>query len=109
MKRIEVVIPENKVLALSDGLKKLAVGGITISKVKGRGKTVAPQIHASKGTEIFTPEFSDKYILDVIVPDSKVDEIIRVVRASSRFGKIFISPITRAVDIATGNEDERAI
>src|SRR5579885_1783339 len=99
MKRIEVVIPENKVLALSDGLKKLAVGGITISKVKGRGKTVAPQIHASKGTEIFTPEFSDKYILDVIVPDSKVDEIIRVVRASSRFGKIFISPITRAVDI----------
>jgi len=109
VKRIEVVIPENHILDIDVKLKDLGVGGVTISKVKGRGKTVAPQIHASKGTEIFTPEFSDKYILDVIVPDSKVDEIIRVVRASSRFGKIFISPITRAVDIATGNEDERAI
>jgi nitrogen regulatory protein P-II 1 len=109
MRRIEVVIPENKVLALSDGLKKLAVGGITISKVKGRGKTVAPQIHASKGTEIFTPEFSDKYILDVIVPDSKENKVIEIVRANCDSGKIFISPVMRAVDILTGAENEMAI
>ena len=109
MKRIEVVVPENDVLAIDEKLKGLGVGGVTVSKVKGRGKRAAPQIHASKGTEIFTPEFSDKYVLDVIVPDSKEEEIIRIVRANSRFGKIFISPVTRAVDIATGSEGEQAI
>jgi nitrogen regulatory protein P-II 1 len=43
--------------AVSDSLKGMNVGGITISKVKGRGKSIAPQIHASKGTEMYTPDW----------------------------------------------------
>lgn len=104
-----MVIPENHILDIDVRLKDLGVGGVTISKVKGRGKTVAPQIHASKGTEIFTPEFSDKYILDVIVPDSKENKVIEIVRANCDSGKIFISPVMRAVDILTGAENELAI
>lgn len=107
--RIEVIIPQNDVKAISVALKKIAVGGITISKVRGRGKTIAAQLHASKGTEIFIPEFSDKYILQVIVPDNKENDVINIVRENSKFGKIFISEIKRAVDIATGAEDEKAI
>jgi hypothetical protein len=67
MIKIDVVIPQNDIEAISEGLKKIKVGGITILKVKGRGKSAAPKIHASKGTEMFTPEFSDKYTLQVIV------------------------------------------
>ena len=109
MIRIDVVIPENDVEAISQALKKIKVGGITISKVKGRGKSVAPKIHASKGTEMFTPEFSDKYTLQVIVPNDNENDAVDLIRANSKMGKIFISPVIRAIDIESGAEDEKAI
>ena len=71
MIKIEVVISQNDIKAVSDALKTINVGGITISKVKGRGKSIVPQIHASKGTGMYTPEFGDKYKLEVVVSDSK--------------------------------------
>jgi nitrogen regulatory protein P-II 1 len=109
MIKIDVVIPQNDIEAISEGLKKIKVGGITILKVKGRGKSAAPKIHASKGTEMFTPEFSDKYTLQVVVDDDKEKDAIEIIRANSKIGKIFISPITRAIDIESGAENKQAI
>ena len=109
MIKIDVVIPQNDIEAISEGLKKIKVGGITILRVKGRGKSAAPKIHASKGTEMFTPEFSDKYTLQVIVGDNKEKDAIEIIRANSKMGKIFISPIIRAIDIESGAENEKAI
>jgi nitrogen regulatory protein P-II 1 len=107
--KIDVVIPQNDVKPISDALKEINVGGITILKVKGRGKSAAPKIHASKGTEMYTPEFGDKYKLEVIVDDNKENDVIKIIRANSKMGKIFISPITRTIDIESGAENEQAI
>ena len=52
---------ENDIAKVSEGLKKTGIGGLTVFKVKGRGKTIPAEIHTSKGTQIFTPEFGDKY------------------------------------------------
>lgn len=109
MIKIDVVIPQNDIEAISEGLKKIKVGGITILKVKGRGKTIAEKLHASKGTEMYTPEFGDKYKLEVIVPDDKENDTIKIIRQNSKIGKIFVLPITRAVDIESGAENEKAI
>jgi nitrogen regulatory protein P-II 1 len=107
--RVDVIIPENDVEAISEALKNIQVGGVTVLKVKGRGKTLPPEIHASKGTEIFRPEFGDKYLLEVVVATNKENDVIKIVRENSKIGKIFISPITRAIDIESGAEDELAI
>jgi nitrogen regulatory protein P-II 1 len=109
MIRIDIVIPQNDVEAISEALKRIRVGGITILKVKGRGKSIGPSIHASKGTEMFTPEFSDKYTVQVVVPNDKENEAVELVRANSKMGKIFISPVSRAVDIESGTEGEQAV
>ena len=106
---MDVIIPENDVEAISEALKNIQVGGVTVLKVKGRGKTLPPEIHASKGTEIFRPEFGDKYMLEVVVAINKENDVIKIVRENSKIGKIFISPITRAIDIESGAEDELAI
>jgi nitrogen regulatory protein P-II 1 len=100
---------ENDIAKVSEGLKSTGVGGLTVFKVKGRGKTVPAEIHASKGTQIFTPEFGDKYVVVAVLPDEKMDEAINIVRKNSGIGKIFITPVTHAIDLATGVEDERAI
>jgi len=107
--RIEIIIPENNIRIISEALKKIGVGGITVLKVKGRGKTQGPQIHASKGTELFTPEFSDKYVIHVIVSQEKETDVIEIVRSNSHSGKIFVSPVNHAVDIGSGLENEQAI
>lgn len=96
-------------MAISEGLKKIPVGGLTVTKKRGRGKNPPAEIHASKGTEVFTPQFGDKYMLEVIVPDSKEEDVIRVVKENTDFGKIFVHPVLRAFDIATGKKDEQAI
>ena len=100
---------ENDIAKVSEGLKSTGVGGLTVFKVKGRGKTVPAEIHASKGTQIFTPEFGDKYVLTAVLPDEKMGQAIKIVRENSKIGKIFITPVTHAIDLATGVEDEQAI
>ncbi len=109
MLKIEVILGNNDVMAISEGLKEINVGGLTVSKVRGRGKNPGPEIHASKGSEIFTPQFNDKYKLDVIIPDSKEDEVVNIIKKNGRVGKIFISQILRAVDISSDDEGEGTI
>ncbi|HSG74163.1 MAG TPA: P-II family nitrogen regulator [Nitrosopumilaceae archaeon] len=106
---MEIVIGKNDVMAISEGLKKIPVGGLTVTKKRGRGKNPPPEIHASKGTEVFRPQFGDKYMLEVIVPDSKEEDIIKIVRENATIGKIFVYPVLQAIDIATGKKDEEAI
>ncbi len=102
-------MPENDVKAISDALKKIQVGGITAYKGWGRGKTIAREIHASKGTEIFTPEFSERYIIEVIVANEKKNEVIEAIRSNTKLGKIFVSEIAEAFDIPTDKKNEQTI
>ena len=109
MLNIQVIMGQNDVMRISEGLKKIGVGGLTVSKVRGRGKKPGPEIHASKGSEIFVPQFSDKYVIELIIPDSEEEEIIEVIKKNARAGKIFVTPVTRAIDIKTGKEGEETI
>jgi len=109
MLKIEVILGENDVMAISEGLKEIGIGGLTVSKVRGRGKKPGPEIHASKGSEIFVPQFTDKYRLEAIISDTQEDEVISIIKDKGRVGKIFVSQILRAVDIATGEEGDKTI
>jgi nitrogen regulatory protein P-II 1 len=109
MIRIEAVLGKNDVMPISEALKKIKIGGLTVTKMRGRGKNPPPEIHASKGTEVFVPQFSDKYVVQVIIPEAKEEEVINVIKQNATIGKIFVSPILRAVDITSGNEGESVI
>lgn len=109
MIRIEIVLGKNDVMAISEALKKVPVGGLTVTKKRGRGKNPPPEIHASKGTEVFTPQFGDKYMLEVLVADEKEEQVIKLIKENAKIGKIFITPVTRAIDIGTGKEGNEAI
>ena len=109
MLKIEVILGENDVMAISEGLKEIGIGGLTVSKVRGRGKKPGPEIHASKGSEIFVPQFNDKYRLEAIISDTQEDEVIGIIKEKGRVGKIFVSQILRAVDIASGEEGDKTI
>ncbi len=109
MLRIQVILGQNDIMNISEALKEIKVGGVTVTKIKGRGKMPGPEIHASKGSEIFIPQFSERYVLEVIIADENEDKTITLIRSNSRGGKIFVSQILRAIDIKTGDEGEKTI
>ena len=109
MLKIEVILGENDVMAISEGLKEIGIGGLTVFKVRGRGKNPGPEIHASKGSEIFTPQFNDKYRMEAIIVDTQEEEVISIIKKRGRVGKIFVSQILRAIDIASEEEGESTI
>lgn len=109
MLRIEALLGNNDVMAISEALRKIEIGGLTVGKVRGRGKNPPAEIHASKGSAIFQPQFSEKYVIVVIIPESKEEEVINIIKTRGTLGKIFVSPILRAIDIGTGKEGEETI
>ena len=109
MLRVEALLGNNDVMAISEALKQIEIGGLTVSKVRGRGRRPPPEIHASKGSAIFQPQFSQKYVIVAIIPENKEEEVIRIIKEKGTVGKIFISPILRAVDISSGSEGEEVI
>ena len=59
--------------------------------------------------EVFIPHFGDKYRMMVVVPESKEEKTVDIIKKNGRSGKIFISQMLRAIDINTGNEGEEII
>ena len=108
MLKLEIILAENDVMNISEGLKEIGIGGLTVIKVRGRGAKTAAEIHTSKGMEIFVPHFADKYRLMVVIPESK-EKTVEIIKKNSREGKIFISQMLRAIDIKSGNEGEEVI
>ena len=102
MIRIEVYLPNNDVMRISESLKKINVGGLTVLKKRGRGKKPPPEIHAGKGSMIFTPQFTDKYIVELFIDESKKDEAIKIIRQNSSRGKIMVTPNVDMIDIESG-------
>jgi len=106
MKRIEAIIGSEKLLAVNEALKNAGIGGCTILDAKGRGKGEKPFVESGRGTSRFVSEFSVRMNIITVVEDSEVDKVVNTIldiasTGSPGDGKIFISPISEAVDIGT--------
>ena len=102
MIRLEIILTENDVIAISEALKKIPVSGVLAHKVKGRDKFPRPEIHAAKGSEIFTPQFGPKHVMNIVIPDEKKDEVVKIVREYAKSGLIFVHPVNDVIDIESG-------
>ena len=105
MIRIDVYLPNNDVMAISEALKKIDIGGLTVTKKRGRGKRPPPEMHAGKGSMIFTPQFTDKYVIELFIDEHKKDDAIKIIEEHARRGKIIITPNVHMIDIKSGEID----
>ncbi len=114
MKRVEAIIPAEKVSAVSEALRNAGVGGATILDAKGRGKGEKPQVQTGRGTRGVSAEFSSRANVVVVVDDSEVENVIAAIldttsTGSPGDGKIFVSNVTEAIDIGTRKRGQTAI
>jgi nitrogen regulatory protein P-II 1 len=114
MKRIEAIIPNERISAISEAFKKAGIGGWTILEAKGRGKGAKPIVESGRGTSRFVSEFSVRANVVTIVPDSQVENVVSVIldsvsTGSAGDGKIFISSVTETIDIGTRQRGDEAV
>jgi nitrogen regulatory protein P-II 1 len=114
MKRVEAIIPAEKVSAVSEALRNAGVGGATILDAKGRGKGEKPQVQTGRGTSGVSAEFSSRANVVAVVDDSEVENVIAAIldttsTGSPGDGKIFVSNVTEAIDIGTRKRGQTAI
>ena len=112
MKRIAAVVRPEKLEPLKEALFQAKISGMTIYQVHGCGNQHGWKEYF-RGSEVFL-NMIPKVKFEIIVEDSRLDEIVDVIVNVARTGevgdgKIFISSIDSVVRVRTGEKDEAAV
>ncbi len=112
MKKIIAVIKPFKLEEIKDALNKINVNGMTVSEVKGFGRQKGHK-EIYRGAEYQT-DFVPKVELKVVVDDSRVEDVTKVIIETANTGKIgdgkiFILPVEEVIRIRTGEEGALAL
>jgi nitrogen regulatory protein P-II 1 len=112
MKKIEAIVRHFKVEEVKDALNAKGVQGMTVTDVRGFGRQKG-HMETYRGTE-YAVEFIPKSKIEVVVSDKDAQTVIDAILTSARTGqvgdgKIFVSNLTGAIRIRTGESDETAV
>ncbi len=112
MKKVEAVIKPFKLDEVKKALSTVGVSGLTVLEVKGFGRQKG---HAElyRGAE-YVVEFIPKVKIEVAIPDQLVGRVIEAIAGAAKTdkigdGKIFVTPLERAMRIRTGETDSDAL
>ncbi|MFD2180844.1 P-II family nitrogen regulator [Rhodoplanes azumiensis] len=112
MKLVTAVIKPFKLDDVRDALTSAGTQGMTVTEVKGYGRQRGHK-EVYRGAE-YVVAFLPKIRIDVVVDDDRVERVIETIRGAARTdhigdGKIFVTPIERALRIRTGEVDGDAL
>jgi nitrogen regulatory protein P-II 2 len=112
MKLVIAVIKPFKLEEVRDALNTIGVHGMTIAEVKGYGRQKG-HTEIYRGAE-YAVNFLPKVRIEVAIPDDQVDRVIDAISAAAKTGqigdgKIFVTDISRAVRIRTGETNNDAL
>jgi nitrogen regulatory protein P-II 2 len=112
MKIVTAIIKPFKLDEVRDALTAIGVHGLTVTEVKGYGRQKG-HTEIYRGAE-YAVSFLPKLKIEVAVSAELVDKTIDAVTTTARTGqigdgKIFVSPLERAVRIRTGEKDADAL
>ena len=114
LKRIDLIIPHERLHEVNDLLRKHEVGGLTVYDVKGRGRAKNEPIAIGRGVMRYIPEFGSRTKIEVIVSDSDsksiIEDVLKLISTGSASdGKIFVYDVAEAYDIGSKEKGEEAI
>ena len=109
-KKIEAIVRLERMEMVKESLINVGVGGMTISQATGWGKERAVQYVGRAGRSVEV-DLLPKAKFEVIVDDSKVDDVIKAIISSSKTGNvgdgiIIISDVASCINIRTERELE---
>ncbi|HUA74047.1 MAG TPA: P-II family nitrogen regulator [Solirubrobacteraceae bacterium] len=112
MKLVTAIVRPEKVNDVLEALYRAEVRGISMSRVQGHGGEL-DRVETYRGTTVQVG-LSEKVRFEVAVSDDFVQRTIDALCAGARTGevgdgKIFVTPLERAIRIRTGETDQGAV
>ena len=112
MKLIIAIIKPFKLDEVRDALTAIGVHGMTIAEVKGYGRQKG-HTEIYRGAE-YAVHFLPKVRIEIAVPDDMEDRVIDTITSAAKTGqigdgKIFVTDVSRAVRIRTGETNNDAL
>jgi len=112
VKKIEAIIKPFKLDEVKESLSEAGVQGMTVTEVKGFGRTGGKK-EVYRGSA-YVVDFVPKVKLEIIVTDDMVHQVLEIITAAARTGrigdgKIFVLPVEEVIRIRTGERGADAI
>lgn len=112
MKKIEAVIQPHKLEDVKEAMKGIGIDGMTVTEVRGHGRQKGHK-EVYRGME-YQVDLLPKVKLEIVIPNSRAEEVIRTLVASARTGKIgdgkiFVSDVAEVIRIRNDDRGEAAL
>jgi nitrogen regulatory protein PII len=112
MKKVEAIIKPFKLDEVKEALETLGIHGMTVSEVKGFGRTGGKR-EIYRGAE-YVVDFVPKVKLEVVVRAEQALPVVEAIRLSAHTGKvgdgkIFVYDLEEVVRIRTGETGPDAV
>ena len=112
MKKIEAIIKPFKLDDLKDRLRQVGAQGMTVSEVRGFGRTGGKK-EVYRGSA-YVVDFIPKVRIQIVVDDDMVHPIVEAILDTARTGeigdgKIFVTDVADAIRIRTGERGRDAL
>ena len=112
MKKIEAIIKPFKLEDVKEALAEVGIQGMTVVEVKGFGRQKG-HTEIYRGSE-YTVDFLPKVKIEVVVESDRADAVVgAIVKAANTGkigdGKVFVSEVSEAIRIRTGEKGNDAI
>jgi nitrogen regulatory protein P-II 1 len=112
MKKIEAIIQPFKLDEVKEALQGIGIEGMTISEVRGHGRQKGHK-EVYRGQE-YTVDLLPKVKIELVIADSRLDEVTRTVVEAARTGKIgdgkiFVMDVIEAIRIRNDDRGESVL
>lgn len=112
MKKLDLIIRPHKLDEVKDALTAVGVQGMTVTEVKGFGRQKG-KTEMYRGSE-YSITFLPKVRLEVLVPDTMLEQTMKAASEAARTGrigdgKIMVTDVLDVMRIRTGETGEAAI
>ena len=112
LSKVEIITNKAKVEALRQEFGRFGISGMTVFEAKGCGVQLGTQEYEVE--KAYEPKLLDKQVVMVVLPTNEVNGFLDFVEKELYTGhigdgKIFISPVSNAVRVRTGEEGKDAL
>jgi nitrogen regulatory protein P-II 1 len=112
MKKVEAIIRHHKLEDVKKALTEHGITGMTITEVRGFGRQKG-HTELYRGTE-YTVDFLPKIKVEVAVSEDKLQTVLDTILRAAQTGqvgdgKMFVSDLSDAIRIRTGESGESAV
>jgi len=112
MKKIEAVIKPFKLDEVKEALQEIGIQGMTVTEAKGFGRQKG-HTELYRGAE-YVVDFLPKIKIELVLADDQLENALEAIQNAAKTGKIgdgkiFVSDISQAVRIRTGETGDAAL